>query len=789
MMGFIKKYGLSLLLLIAVIFCLFNIAQNIQDAFTVITNSLAIFLAILYFINFEKENIKKIRWFILHIKWPFHGQTKKTLGNIIKFIIKKRWEIISYLFLFLLIIITLSQFSYLDKFINLNWINKYQVILTVLAILTGGLTFWHNRGRIETKLEIEKDDETKKEKQRALEFPDKYPKINKIPVLNKIAKKIYINGFNHSLSFFFIIIVFILIQIYQIFHTRIGTDEGNFLYTVKLLLQGKKLFIDFWSRESGSLLFLIPWFKFFSVSIINLRVLVFLIHIIILYTTIKIINCFELNKNQNLLSIVLIVAIYLTKELNFYAGIFYQIFNLLTIVTIYFLIKFYRTKSLNYRTIVLLGLITGINCLVYRGGVGVFTLTLFTLLTTFFIRNLTNCEAFIKKIVAYIVSTTIPILIYWIYYAKNTSYAHIHKIIIGGYFEQILPIGILMLIGFVIFVKIKPINRLIKNFDLHIILYSAFLYCSYIYLIIKNPDFFKLFYAGIFFNTIFIIFPIQTLSLYLLKSLKLKRLLFYLFVISNTFIFYRGYEFRGYYTKIDNVYYLLSILIFIVYLSILFLLTKHKFGQKLTEKLKIILILLNANYIIFILGGALTSDRFQANLVLTSLIILSVLIIKINNSYWLPKLFIISSLIFFIYTNLKLPNDYTLYSLKNYRGALLKINEYIDKNSTVFSADTSILSEIENKNTIAFHSPFHFRESRDLYFYNGIEKIDTDISLTKEKMINKIENETPDYIIGCWRSTLRIFQDPLWNIYLSNNYTLKDKIGRIYIYSKNKNIK
>ncbi len=211
----IKQYGISALLLIVAIFCLFNIGQNIQDAFTVITNSLALLLAVVYFVNFERDIIIKIKGFLLNIKWPFHGKSKKILNNLLNFIIEKRWDIISYLFIFLLLIITLGQFSYLERFINVSWINKYQVILTVLAILSGGLTFWNNRERVEKESEEEQSKEELAEQRRKEDFPDKYPIINKIPILRSLVKWMYKEGWGYILSLIIVIIFCIFLSIGQ----------------------------------------------------------------------------------------------------------------------------------------------------------------------------------------------------------------------------------------------------------------------------------------------------------------------------------------------------------------------------------------------------------------------------------------------------------------------------------------------------------------------------------------------------------------------------------------------
>jgi hypothetical protein len=167
----LKDNFLNILILGLMFFCLFNIFRKPEDSFTIVANSLAIFLAIFYFINFEKEKIKDITQRLIRrrpldtIKFLYHKKLntkhrlslsfKHYLSNIIRFLYKKRWEITSYLFLFLLLIITLGQLSFLEKFINLSWIKKYQTILTILTIACGGLTFWHNRERIEQETEKE----------------------------------------------------------------------------------------------------------------------------------------------------------------------------------------------------------------------------------------------------------------------------------------------------------------------------------------------------------------------------------------------------------------------------------------------------------------------------------------------------------------------------------------------------------------------------------------------------------------------------------------------------------
>lgn len=225
-LNFLKNQWLNLLFLAIGVFCLFNIFNNLNESFTLVANSLAIALVLYYFALFEKENLKRIKVTILNIKLPFSEKTNKIIINIFNFIFKKRWEIISYLFLFLLLIITLGNFTYLEKFIDLAWIKKYQTILTILAIATGGLTFWHNQERIEKETEIEKDNEEKAEEKRKTEFYEKFPKINKVPVLRSLVKWMYKKGWSFSVPLIIISIIFIAIKIgVPIIYTGSYIDE------------------------------------------------------------------------------------------------------------------------------------------------------------------------------------------------------------------------------------------------------------------------------------------------------------------------------------------------------------------------------------------------------------------------------------------------------------------------------------------------------------------------------------------------------------------------------------
>ena len=298
--NWLKNNILNVIVFGLTIFCVFSILNKLDDTFTVITNSLAIFVATWYFVKFEKEKIDRI--IIKPIKQSHPDKIKATNKrgqNIIYFIstffkqypsfivrllYKKRWGIISWIFILLFLVIILNQLF------DLNLVKKYQTLTTVLAILLGGLTFWHSRKRIKSEAEIEKNEEKLNEQKRLAEFSIKFPKINKIPILKKIIKWMYKEGLKYSLGFIIIIALGFLLRIYQLGNLNLLVEE-QFHYSpaVNLATNGQpKMFYtspEYYGYVNYYRSFLYTSFtalifKTFGVSEFNLRILAVLLSLL-----------------------------------------------------------------------------------------------------------------------------------------------------------------------------------------------------------------------------------------------------------------------------------------------------------------------------------------------------------------------------------------------------------------------------------------------------------------------------------------------------------------------------
>src|SRR3989339_2215870 len=110
------------------------------------------------------------------------------------------WMAVPYIFLAILAIVALNQYFRWD-IVSLN--TTYWI---VAGVLFGGLTFWHNRDKIESSMENEKKTEELNESKRASEFEYRFPRINRIWGLRSIVKWMYKEGFWYSIGLIAIVV-------------------------------------------------------------------------------------------------------------------------------------------------------------------------------------------------------------------------------------------------------------------------------------------------------------------------------------------------------------------------------------------------------------------------------------------------------------------------------------------------------------------------------------------------------------------------------------------------------
>lgn len=150
----------SLILVIASYFSVLTLDIIVNPDYIFIAGMFFGFLSLIFWENSRgKWNIK------------FKSDTRRRDNQEIK--IEKNWffKIVPYLFLFLLLVISLNQFF------KWEFVTAQMMRITILAITFGALTFWRNRERVEKEIEDEKSDEESNEKKRCKEFDKKFKRL------------------------------------------------------------------------------------------------------------------------------------------------------------------------------------------------------------------------------------------------------------------------------------------------------------------------------------------------------------------------------------------------------------------------------------------------------------------------------------------------------------------------------------------------------------------------------------------------------------------------------------
>ena len=199
-----KDNVLIILLVGLLIFCVVNIFRNLNNAIVLIANFLAIVLIFFYFFKFEEERIKKVI-------------NERRIRKYFSFDLMK--QSIGYFFILILLLIILGEFF------SPSWLKPFQSLIIILAVISGGLAFWLNGEKIEKEIEKENDKEKKEEDERKLNFSEKFPRVNKVPVVRSLIKWMYKEGWVYSITLILIIIIFASLGLYKLGYFEIRGDE------------------------------------------------------------------------------------------------------------------------------------------------------------------------------------------------------------------------------------------------------------------------------------------------------------------------------------------------------------------------------------------------------------------------------------------------------------------------------------------------------------------------------------------------------------------------------------
>ncbi|MFA5993195.1 MAG: hypothetical protein WC796_05810 [Candidatus Pacearchaeota archaeon] len=124
-----------------------------------------------------------------------------------------------YFFLLGLVVLAVNQF------LKRQIINDYLPYIIGVIIALGFLTFFASRERVEKELDDEKTKEENAEQKRKSEFKDKYPRINRIPLLRGIVRWMYKEGWWYSVGLIAIVVLGFVLRIWNLGAVPFWYDE------------------------------------------------------------------------------------------------------------------------------------------------------------------------------------------------------------------------------------------------------------------------------------------------------------------------------------------------------------------------------------------------------------------------------------------------------------------------------------------------------------------------------------------------------------------------------------
>jgi len=415
------------------------------DVFIIICSVGIIVLAIYYFVQFEKDvtnRIAKSRWLT---------KPRQLIGKIeilairFKIQLKKLAQYVFLAALFFVVFISLgsifSQWSS-NAIIGLllkiiGTLKTFQTLLIVIAAISGFFVFFINGKKDGAKIEKDSSNEEIAEQERREEFTQRFPKINKIPLLRNFIRWCYKEGWGYSIGLITIILIGFTARFIGAHIGNINLDEGIHLYDAKLITEGFIPFRDYFTREPYYIYLLSFFVKIFGANLLTSR----LISVSAAALTIFVIYYLGKNLFSKKIGFIAATIFSLSPSIiyNNYQGDLYTIYQLVLSICFIWLIYFFKKPTV--RNIIILGFIFGSATHFYR-------LTVFYLLILGFVLGVFLKERDNKKLFYWFyLSAAIPFFLPLIYFSIKAGYTNF-EIIYGT--NELIVSYLLMPIAFLI---------------------------------------------------------------------------------------------------------------------------------------------------------------------------------------------------------------------------------------------------------------------------------------------------------------------------------------------------
>ncbi len=572
-----------------------------------------------------------------------------------------------------------------------------------------------------------------------------------------IFNKLSINNKTYYILLFILILYFILIKYSELNNIKIGTDESNTLYVIKLIQEGLFLFKDFWYREPLSVFVYKPFLNIASDPFVSLRLFVYFIH------TITLISIFFISKKLSNLKgaffILSIIIIFNQIFFKSYLGLFNILWFFLQIIIIFLLLISTKIKRRNALFWLVLGVIEGISIFIYKGSL------LFLLITPIIIISFN--KKYLKYLFYNMLGNIYVLLIFWVYFGLNSSFLIIYEVAL----KTIIITSLTVVTGIIIWVLLNKIKsfRFLKNSD---IIQLAILSSLFLFFILFIYNYFigsgKIEFWPFLLESSFIFLLFAYYNFLYLKNISQILLKIFITLLSIFFviIFVSDYANNGSFVNIaayihSMIFY--GILMFYIILLLSFI---DKNEIKFRKKDKIILLITNLFFLATLTGLNFMPSRSKYVIFISIFIVCSLFnLLKQQNKKIIKYIF----LFIFIYLlgtadyiNKNFKSSYTMYDHIDVKNLINKIDT--SENCKMFTGDLaiSILSNCENMYKSG--SPWTYRrvnkkQNHPFYYSGKFKKDNSYIFYNKSDYAKHLENQKPRYILGTWRGTFKTFFD------------------------------
>ncbi|MFH1426574.1 MAG: glycosyltransferase family 39 protein [Candidatus Kerfeldbacteria bacterium] len=597
-------------------------------------------------------------------------------------------------------------------------------------------------------------------------------------------------GWPHVLILLGLIGIFISYQVFSIYSTGIGTDEGNTLYVIKMLNEGLVMYKDFWYREPLAIYMYYPVSFLFSDPLLGLRLFVVAMQFLILTVSYAFIR--RLFSSQAALATVLILVLFSGVFMRSTWGLFNIVWFPFVIGMTAYGIELLTLPRTRLRQWAVIGLLIGSSILIYKASQAflVFLIVVFVL----------QHKRISKELVTAYVVSFLPIALFWLVFGMQSTFEHVYVLVLKKVIWLYAGLGASLAAGWLGLLAIRRIKTLIRWLDANLFVAANAASIALFFVIVfgsflSSGEINK--FWPLLMESLFVFISISLLNyIYLLKrSALLGYGVLFLFIAFYFIVFAVQFGSSGFFRDVHPFLHVSIAGCIIVSIILAILIARDIRDAAIDRKTEIILFSTNTFLLGMMYGAVFMPSRFKYILYLFPLVLFAVVqstrTFRKAIRYSVFGIIVVSLFIANFVSNFY-PTDYTLYTYKNLQRVVDSIE--LEPDDTFFTGDYVLASMITNENLLKVGTPWIYRIDlrRPAFWDDRLDTFGGYIQYGAVDYAQLIRKKKPKFIMGSARMTFRTFfqskkngQNAELESILEADYSLIQNIGKVKIYIHN----